>query len=149
MRIISKSFQHSVINIYTDGGARGNPGPAAIGVFIEGDGKILGEIGKRIGETTNNFAEYSAILEGFNFLLKNISFLGKETRINFFMDSQLAYSQISGIYKVKNEVLAKLISKIKQKEKEIKLPIKYGFVPRELNKKADRLVNLALDNKLL
>lgn len=137
------------ISIYTDGGARGNPGPAAIGVFIEGDGQILGEIGKRIGEATNNFAEYCAILEGFDFLLKNKSLLGKETRINFFMDSQLAYAQISGIYKVKNEVLAKLLFKIRQKEKEIKLPIKYSFVPRELNKKADKLVNQALDNKLL
>lgn len=137
------------ISIYTDGGSRGNPGPAAIGVFIEGDGQILGEIGKRIGETTNNFAEYCAILEGFDFLLENKSLFGKETRINFFMDSQLAYSQISGIYKVKNEVLAKLLFKIRQKEKEIKLPIKFSFVPRELNKKADKLVNQALDNKLL
>jgi len=136
------------INIYTDGGARGNPGPAAIGVFIEGDNKVLVQIGEKIGETTNNFAEYSAVLKGLNFLLDNLKLLNKDSKINFFMDSQLVYSQIIGLFKIKNATLRDLLFKIKEKEAEIKLPITYNFVRREKNKNADKLVNLALDNKL-
>ena len=137
-----------IINIYTDGGSRGNPGPAAIGVFIEGDGLVLGKIGKRIGKNTNNFAEYSAILEGLDFIIQNKDLIGKDSKVNFFMDSQLAYSQIVGIYKIKNSILRELIFKIREKEAEIKLPIVYSHIPRERNKEADKLVNLALDNKL-
>lgn len=136
------------INIYTDGGARGNPGSAAIGVFIEVDGKVLAQIGKKIGESTNNFAEYKAVLQGLDFLLERRDLLSKNSKINFFMDSQLAYSQIVGIYKIKNAVLWDMLLKIREKESQIRLPIFYNFVPREQNKKADRLVNLALDNKL-
>lgn len=133
------------INIHTDGGSRGNPGPAAIGVFIEGDGKVLGKIGKKIGENTNNFAEYSAILEALDFLVKNKDLLNKDTRINFFMDSQLAHSQIGGIYKIKNPAIRELIVKVREKEAQINLPIVYNYIPREENKEADKLVNMALD----
>lgn len=134
------------INIYTDGGSRGNPGQAAIGVFIEGDGKTLAEIGERLGNNTNNFAEYTAILRGLDFLLQNNNLLEKDSRVNFFMDSQLAYSQIVGIYKIKSSSLRELLFKIREKETVIKIPISYNFVRREKNKKADNLVNLALDN---
>lgn len=136
------------INIYTDGGARGNPGPAAIGIYIEGDGRQIQGIGKRIGRTTNNFAEYTAILEALDFLLGNSSLWNKNTKVNFFMDSQLAYSQIVGLYKIKNTTLKDLLFKIREKEATLKLSIAYNFVPRSQNRKADKLVNLALDNKL-
>jgi len=134
------------VNIYTDGGSRGNPGPAAVGVFIEGDGEVLAQIGKKIGENTNNYAEYSAVLKALDFLLENKNILDKDSKINFFMDSQLAYSQITGVYKVKNGVLKELLFKIKEREAQIKTPILYNFIPREKNKNADKLVNLALDN---
>lgn len=136
------------INIYTDGGSRGNPGQAALGVYVEGDGTILGKIGERLGIATNNFAEYSAILRGLDFLLEKQEILDSNTKVNFFMDSQLAYSQIVGIYKIKSATLRSLLFKIREKELLVGIPISYNFVPRERNKQADKLVNLALDNKL-
>lgn len=135
------------ISIFTDGGARGNPGPAAIGVYIETEGKSLTQIGKRIGDATNNIAEYTAVLEALKWLLENRQKL-RDSKINFFMDSQLIYSQIVGTYKIKNENLKRLLFEIKRKEAELKFPVSYSFVPRENNKKADLLVNMALDNML-
>lgn len=136
------------ISIYTDGGARGNPGPAAIGVYItDGNNKQLARIGKKIGEATNNIAEYSAILEGFAWLFENKAKLGV-SEVYFYMDSQLAYSQITGIYKVKNERIRDFIFQIRQKEAELGMSVFYNHVSREKNKNADLMVNLALDNGL-
>ena len=138
----------SEINIYTDGGARGNPGPAALGVYIEDvSGKSLARIGKRMGDTTNNIAEYSAIVEGLAWALKNKE-KNNISKITFFMDSLLAYSQISGLFKVKNEKLRKMIFEVRKLEAQINLPIFYNHIPREKNKMADFMVNQALDNKL-
>lgn len=136
------------ISIFTDGGARGNPGPAALGVYIEDENKNeLARIGKRLGEATNNVAEYSAIVEGFSWALENKQRQNIES-VNFYMDSQLAYCQLSGLYKVKNAKIRELFFEIRQKEAELKLPVSYNHIPREKNKKADLMVNLALDNGL-
>lgn len=136
------------IFVYTDGGARGNPGPAAIGVYISNEkGEEIASIGKKIGNATNNVAEYKAILEAMKWIAENKSKLGI-LKISFFMDSELAYSQISGLYKIKNANLREIILEIKIKETEIGVPISYNHVRRENNKKADKLVNLALDNKI-
>ena len=135
------------ISIHTDGGSRGNPGPAAIGVFIEDENKTLAKIGKKIGETTNNIAEYTAVLEALSWVLENREKV-KGSKINFFIDSQLIYSQIIGVYKIKNENLRKILFEIRKKEAEIKSQINYNNIPREKNKKADTLVNMALDNIL-
>lgn len=138
------------INIFTDGGSRGNPGESALGVYIESiEGKEIISIGKRLGVTTNNVAEYSAIREGLNWLLDSIKDFEDLKKINFFMDSNLAVSQLNGIYKIKNANLRELYFDIKTLEAQVKIPITYTHVPREKNKKADRLVNLALDNKLI
>lgn len=135
------------ISIHTDGGSRGNPGPAAIGIFIEDENKTLAKIGKKIGETTNNIAEYKAVLEALSWILENRE-KTKGSRINFFIDSQLIYSQIIGVYKIKNENLRAILFEIRKKEAEINSTINYNHVPREKNKKADTLVNMALDNIL-
>ena len=136
------------LSIYTDGGSRGNPGPAALGVYMKDENKKeLARIGKRIGETTNNVAEYSAITEAFSWLLANKDKLDIES-VSFYMDSQLAYSQIVGLYKVKNERIREFIFEIRQKEAEVKFPVYYNHVRRENNKKADLMVNLALDNAI-
>lgn len=135
------------IFVYTDGGARGNPGPAAIGVYIENEkGETLYALGKKIGETTNNVAEYSAIIEAFNWLLSNKQSFGDNPNIYFYMDSLLAYSHIKKIYKIKNENLRQLVFTIWEKERELSLPVSFAHVRREGNKKADFLVNQALDN---
>jgi ribonuclease HI len=138
----------SKISIFTDGGARGNPGPAALGVFIEDEKhQELMRIGRRIGEATNNVAEYSAILEGLNWALQNKQKYNIES-VNFYMDSQLACSQLTGVFKVKNSKIREFIFEIRQKEAELKLPIFYSHIPREKNFKADFMVNQALDNRL-
>lgn len=135
------------IFVYTDGGARGNPGPAALGVHIKDDkGNTLANIGKKIGNATNNVAEYSAIIEGFSWLLKHKEKIKIESAC-FYMDSQLAYSQLSGLYKVKNDRIREFVFEIRKKEAEVGIPIFYEHIKREQNKKADFMVNLALDNK--
>ena len=136
------------ILVFTDGGSRGNPGPAALGVYIQDEtGKELAKIGKKLGETTNNVAEYSAIVEGFNWLIENKKNVNIENA-SFYMDSKLAYSQLLGFYKVKNERIKKFITQIRKKERELGLPVYYNHILREKNKKADFMVNQALDNKL-
>lgn len=134
--------------VFTDGGARGNPGEAAVGVFIKDeDNKTILAIGKRIGFSTNNVAEYMAVLEALDFLINHKDGI-KDSTINFFLDSELVYSQLTGIYKVKNNDLKKLLFEIRKKEAQLETPITYKHIKREDNKKADNLVNLALDNML-
>jgi len=135
------------INIFTDGGSRGNPGESALGAYIETpDHKEIVSIGKRLGITTNNVAEYSAIREGLAWVWEHFGEFESLTRINFYMDSNLAVQQLNGVYKIKNAVLREIFFDIKGYENQIKIPIYYTHIPREQNKKADRLVNLALDN---
>lgn len=132
--------------IYTDGGSRGNPGPSALGVYItDQNGNELASIGKRIGKATNNVAEYSAVTEGFNWLLENKEKFPKSMRVEFYMDSQLAYSQLVGRYKVKNPALRNMLFDIRGKEQLLGFNTIYMHIPREENKKADALVNMALD----
>lgn len=126
--------------INTDGGARGNPGPAGIGVvFSSGTGKILYEFKAYIGETTNNVAEYQALI----LALKEAESLGyKELQI--LMDSELVVRQMQGIYKIKEptlQVLAKQVLLLSNRFKKVA----YRHIPREKNKAADKLVNQAID----
>ena len=138
----------SKVIIFTDGGSRGNPGPAALGVFIQDeDGKELASIGKTLGDTTNNVAEYSAIVEGLKWALQNKVKFNIE-KVNFYMDSQLACSQLTGLFKVKNPRIREFVFEIRLIEAQLKVPIFYTHIPREQNFKADLMVNLALDNML-
>ena len=131
-----------MIEINCDGGSRGNPGPAAYGFVVKKDGKIIKEEGKAIGIATNNFAEYTAVIEALSWLSKD--FGGKD--LNFYLDSQLVMSQLSGLYKIKNAQIRELVLKVKNLETSF-AQIKYSYVPREKNKEADTLVNEALDNR--
>ncbi|MEK7559040.1 MAG: ribonuclease HI family protein [Patescibacteria group bacterium] len=137
------------LNIFTDGGARGNPGPSAIGVYIEDEeGKEIARIGKTIGIATNNTAEYKAVIEALSWTVENKEKLSKETIINFHLDSLLVCSQIKGLYKIKNADLRTYLFRIRELEAEIESPLFYTHIPREKNKKADDLVNKALDTGL-
>lgn len=132
--------------IFTDGGSRGNPGPSALGVYItDQGGNELAAIGKRIGKATNNVAEYAAVVESFNWLIENKDKFPKGMRVEFYMDSLLAYSQLVGRYKVKNPALRDMLFDIRGKEQVLGFNTIYAHVPREKNKKADALVNMALD----
>ncbi|MFC1647132.1 ribonuclease HI family protein [Patescibacteria group bacterium] len=137
--------------IHTDGGARGNPGPAGIGVLIEkvdNEHDILSttkvvEFGEKIGETTNNVAEYSAVVKALEYLLENKIF---NNNIEVFIDSTLVVNQVNGLFKVKNTSLREFLTKIRILEGQLSSNIKYTYIPREENSKADLLVNKALDS---
>ena len=128
--------------VFSDGGARGNPGPAAIGVVVCGlDGQILKEHQETIGEATNNVAEYRAVLKGLQ--------LAKEaglSEIQYFVDSELVARQLSGVYRVKTPHIKDLYLLVKERERDFQ-KVTYQQVPRthEKIKWADRLVNQALD----
>ena len=134
------------LNIFTDGGARGNPGASAIGVYItNGENKKIAGFGKTIGVATNNTAEYKAVIEALDWLIENKKNFSKDTKINFFLDSKLVCSQIIGIFKVKNAILRNLLFEVRDREAQITFPIYYKHIPREKNTKADAFVNEALD----
>ena len=136
------------LNVFTDGGARGNPGPAAIGIFIRDDkGSEIAGFGEKIGVSTNNIAEYKAVIEALFWITENKEKLSKTVKINFFLDSNLVCSQITGLFKIKNSQLRDLLFQVRQMESEIDIPINYSYVPREKNKEADKYVNLALDRE--
>ena len=126
--------------VYTDGGSRGNPGPAAIGFYITDDkGNELAKYGKKIGLATNNSAEYLAVISALEWLKLNRELQTKSVR--FFLDSKLIVNQLNGIFKIKEARLRNLIVKIRQLEREIGINIFYSYIPREKNKIADNLVN--------
>lgn len=134
--------------IFTDGGARGNPGPAAVGVVIKNQQeKILISFGKYLGPTTNNVAEYQAVIEALSWLAINLIDETGKRKINFYLDSKLVVNQLNGLYKIKDFKLKSLIIKTKELEKKITAKIFYNFIPRSKNYLADSLVNQTLDKK--
>lgn len=142
------------IIVHTDGGARGNPGRAAVGVVIERTQntelndqlktKKIVEFGKRIGETTNNVAEYTAVIEAFREVKKIV---GEKKEMHFFLDSTLVVNQLNGLFKVREPHLRDLLTKIRILEQEVGGDASYTSVPREKNQRADFLVNQALDGR--
>jgi ribonuclease HI len=127
-----------VVNV--DGGARGNPGPAAIAAVVQGpEGEVLEERGERIGEATNNVAEYRALLLG----IERAAALGA-TELELVGDSELVVKQVKGEYKVKHAGMRDLHAQVKQALDGFeRWSIRH--VRREQNSEADRLVNEALD----
>lgn len=135
------------IQIYTDGGARGNPGPAAIGLVIIQEGQTLKKYSEFIGEKTNNQAEYEAVI----FALKKIKLLfgkkkAKTMEIGICLDSQLVAKQLNHQYKIKEKDLQPLFLKVWNLILDFG-QISFKYIPRQQNKEADRLVNQALDNQ--
>jgi ribonuclease HI len=126
--------------LYTDGGARGNPGPAAYGYVLEAeDGTVLDARGEAIGVATNNVAEYSALLAG---LAKAVEL--HVTELEVVSDSELLVKQMRGEYKVKNPALKELSLEAARIGRKLG-KVRYKAVRREHNELADRLVNEALD----
>lgn len=134
----------SKIKIFTDGAARGNPGPAACGaVFYNDRGELLDGFSKKLGKATNNQAEYQAIIYALEIILEK--YPGSEAEI--YMDSKLACEQLRGNYKIKNEGLGKLFIKVKNLVTRIGR-VNFFHIPREKNIEADKLVNDTLDGKV-
>ena len=130
-----------MIDLYTDGASRGNPGPAAAGAWAQKDGEILFELSENLGAQTNNYAEYMAIILSLEKLL-NMS-LNREV-IHVYADSKLAVEQISGSWKVKNENIKPLYARVKEIIKHFD-NISFNHIERSCNQKADALANHALD----
>jgi ribonuclease H / adenosylcobalamin/alpha-ribazole phosphatase len=128
------------VRLFTDGGARGNPGPAAYGFVLEAeDGTVLAAHGEAIGVATNNVAEYSALIAG----LARAAELAL-TDVEVVSDSELMVKQMRGEYKVKNEALRELSLRASRLAGALG-NVRYTAVRREHNELADRLVNDALD----
>ena len=137
-----ETARHCILTIFTDGVARGNPGEGGFGVIIKDtDGTIIEEVGGYIGVTTNNIAEYTALVTALKTAIKY-----SDGKIIVYSDSELMVRQLNGIYKVKNEGLLPLYKEAK------KLISNFGdfiieHIPREKNKEADALANRAVDRK--
>jgi ribonuclease HI len=135
------------INVFTDGGSRGNPGCSGYGLVIYDDHqKILFKESKYLGTKTNNEAEYSGLIGALTWINKNQDSL-KISEINFHADSQLMIRQLQGIYKVKAPTLLPLFRKAKEIINSISVPIFFKDIRRESNELADELANLAMDRK--
>jgi ribonuclease HI len=127
--------------VHVDGGARGNPGPAAIGVVVsDADGVVLSEVAETIGVATNNVAEYRALLRG----LERARELGAD-EVSIVNDSELVARQLTGVYKVKHPAMKPLYEEARGALRSFaRWDIK--SVPRAQNARADALVNHALDS---
>lgn len=135
--------------IYIDGGARGNPGPGAIGVVIcDAQGEVLKKYSEFLGEKiTNNEAEYQALI----FSLKKVKALFgkkkiKEMLLEIKSDSELLVKQLNGLYKISHPKIQKLFLKVWNAKIDFK-EVKFNLIPRKLNLEADRLVNEILDKE--
>jgi ribonuclease HI len=134
----------SRVTVNVDGGARGNPGPAAIGVVLRDgeDGTVLEEVGERIGEATNNVAEYKALLRGIE-----LAAAQGASELELIGDSELVVRQVEGKYKVKNAGIKPLHEAVKLALADVD-SWSIRHVRRADNADADRLVNQALDGAL-
>lgn len=146
-----------ILSIYTDGGSKGNPGPASIGIAYYLGGKIIHTYREDLGVATNNEAEYTAVIRALEKIkntlrpLRNSS--GQESsglvdleiqnvkKIHFYCDSSLVVNQLNGLFKVKHPGIREFVLKVRILEQEVNLPITYTHIPREKNTIADALVN--------
>ena len=127
---------------YTDGAARGNPGPAGAGAILrDAEGTVVAEIAEPLGHATNNVAEWTAVRRAVEEALR----LGA-THLDLRMDSELVARQISGIYRVKHPDLKPIHAAVMDMLRSLD-GYTVGHVPRELNKDADRLSNVAIDGR--
>lgn len=135
------------ILVYSDGGSRGNPGPAAIGVVLDGVEIGKKDYGEYLGETTNNEAEYRAVI----FALKKIKHLigsnkAAETEVDCYVDSELLARQMNGEYKIKEEGIQKFFLEIWNLKIDFRA-VNFHHVPRGQNRGADKIVNQVLDRE--
>ncbi|MDH5533622.1 MAG: ribonuclease HI family protein [Candidatus Pacebacteria bacterium] len=138
-----------LLKIFTDGGARGNPGTAGIGIHVMDEGGFtIHDHSEYVGETTNNVAEYKGLLIALTWL-ESFSKENKIEKVEFFMDSKLVVEQINKNWKIKQDHLAELAFVIWEKLEKISLPYKLSHIRREKNKVADLLANQAMDSAQL
>ncbi len=130
------------IEVFTDGASRNNPGHAGIGVVIKENKETIKELHEYIGKNTNNFAEYCGLVKGLESTLK----LGHKKAI-FYLDSELLVKQIKGEYQVKNPELKPLYLKAKKLIDQFTI-FEIKHIPRHLNREADKLANIAINQAI-
>ena len=134
------------LTVFCDGGARGNPGPAAAAFVVKDhQGKVLAQAGQFLGKATNNVAEYQGVIEALKWIKDNLQL--RTNNLEFFLDSKLIVNQLNGLYKIKNANLRILAIEVKRLEREVGGQVAYHLIPREKNYLADRLVNQTLDKE--
>ena len=139
-----KDFKN--VTIFTDGGSRGNPGPAAGACVVKDSaGKVRLMCGKYLGRATNNIAEYQGVVLAFEEILKLPKIKFSEITLNFNLDSTLVVNQLNGKFKVKDENIRKFVVKIRVLEGKFN-SVRYSYIPREKNTLADSVVNKTLDD---
>lgn len=143
--------QDTSITIYTDGGSRGNPGEAAIGIVVKSQqDDILYSNGRKIGIATNNEAEYQAVLEALDWLLQPATeeLLAQHSinHVNWKLDSKLVVEQLSKRWKIKEPRMKVFAEKAWKKISNLSLSMDFVHIPRNLNSEADALLNAALDS---
>ncbi len=133
----------SVLNVYSDGGSRGNPGPSACAFVVYDKEQLLYSQSFFLGRTTNNKAEYAGVVYALEWLIKN-----KKTsnEIYYYLDSQLIVKQLIGEYRVKDTVLKKMALKIQSMATVFKKGVKFIHILRDKNVVADKLLNENLDS---
>lgn len=142
---LSSPQVEETLKVYTDGGARGNPGPAAIGVvFYDAGGNEVASLHSTIGSTTNNQAEYRAVIAALEYADRH-GWQNRPLEIN--LDSQLVVEQLGGKYKVKNHDIQPLHKKIGDLVENRPGGVRFTHVLRAQNRRADELVNAALDKE--
>ena len=142
MRILPKDSGRHLI-VFSDGAARGNPGPAGIGAYVEDpQGRVVAEAGEGIGIATNNVAEYRAAIRG----LELAADAGASS-VLLRSDSRLLIEQLAGRFRVKNPTLIRLHAEVRKLLPRFE-QVSFEHVPRELNKQADRLANRGVDEWL-
>jgi len=138
---------HTHITLHTDGGARGNPGPAGAGAVVrDATGKTIKEGAKYLGHQTNNYAEYMAVVMGLEMIAKHF---GKQQckvlDVSVFMDSELVCKQLNGEYQIKEPTLFPLFIQVHNLHVSTFPHLSFTHVPRAQNKRADQLANEAMD----
>lgn len=132
-----------VITIHTDGGSRGNPGPAACGIVVHKGNEVLYEAAEYLGTLTNNEAEYTGVLRALEWLTR--SSLSHEASVQFYLDSKLVVEQLNKNWKIKDARMKQYADRCFLLISELPIAITFSHVPREDNSDADALVNQALD----
>lgn len=139
------------MDIFSDGGSRGNPGPAACAFVVIDGGEIVHREAKYLGKTTNNIAEYSGVILALSWLYQTLvtdhrsPTTGERSPITFYMDSELVVNQLNGKYKVRDQKLKNFFLIIQSLIKKIPQKILFKNVPRNQNRLADFLLNKKLD----
>lgn len=131
--------------IHADGGARGNPGPAGSGAVVHNEkNELVAEVSEFLGHTTNNVAEYTALISAFDSLLSLYGEKCKDADVEVYMDSMLVIEQMKGKWKVKHPNMKPLSARAKELARSFK-SVTYTHIPREENGDADTLANEAMD----